>query len=82
MPSPSLDVKPEQLLSLPCAVVSRGGCSPLGGHHQAVALMEAGSPPSVLPLGCPKERREHLCPSHPLKDKWHGVEVYSGMAEL
>lgn len=33
-------------------------------------------------LGCPKERREHLCHSHPLKDKWHGVEVYPGTAEL
>lgn len=38
MPSPSLDLRPDQLLWQHCAVARWGGCSPLGEHFQAVAL--------------------------------------------
>lgn len=85
MPSPSLDLRQDQLLSQLCAGASRGGCSPLGGHYQAMALMEPGSPPSALPLGCPGERREKGSAPVPLSStqgQLDWVEVYPGVAEL
>lgn len=87
MPSPSLDLKPDQLLSRPCAAVSWGGCSPLDGQYQAVALRAWRlAAPSVLPLECPKGK-ERIGPLSSTQEQvaWDGSvswQVRGGMAEL